>query len=188
MTVVAEAGSVDEAVERALVHAPDVIVMDVRLADHGSGIEATRRIIARSPGVRVLMLTSFPDDATVVDSMSAGALGFVLKELRTDEIVRAVEAVARGENLFEGMDTEESLDRVKKGKHLTNEKLGLLSPQEERVLERLALGETNGEIARALDLAEKTVKNYVSNLLLKLNVRRRAEAAAYWARHTAPSG
>lgn len=187
MDVVAEAATASDAVAQALRYGPTVVVMDVRLAE-GNGIEATREIRSRLPGTRVVMLTSFADDEALVASMLAGASGFVLKEVRGGEIVGAIRDVADGKSLIESEVSREILDRVRKGKHLLGARLALLSPQEERVLEHIAMGQTNSEIARELDLAEKTVKNYVSNVLMKLDVGRRAEAAAYLARHTAPAG
>lgn len=187
VSVVAEAATEMQAIAQAVRHRPDVVVMDVRLGA-GSGIEATREIRSRHPRTRVLMLTSFADDDALVASMMAGASGYVLKEIRGGELIRSVRAVANGQNLMDAALTEAVLDRVRKGKHLLGDKLALLSPQEERVLEHVARGQTNAEIAHALNLAEKTVKNYVSNVLMKLDVSRRAEAAAYLARHTAPAG
>jgi two-component system response regulator DevR len=138
--------------------------MDVRLQD-GSGIEATRDIRAARPQTTVLMLTSFADDEALFASIMAGAAGYVLKQIK---------------GVF---------DRLRKGKHLLkDEKLARLSPQEERILSLVADGRTNGQIASELGLAEKTVKNYVSAILAKLEVARRAEAAAYLARHTTLPG
>ena len=187
MKVVAEAATAEEAVTQARKHKPAVVVMDVRLGG-ASGIEATREIRSRWPKTHVLMLTSFPDDEALVASMLAGASAYVLKEVRAGEIVRTMRAVAAGENLIDASLSAEILDRVRRGKRLLGARLALLSPQEERVLEHVAKGQTNAEIARDLDLSEKTVKNYVSNVLMKLEVGRRAEAAAYLARHTAPAG
>jgi two-component system response regulator DevR len=183
VVVCAEAGSVPEAVATAERVLPDVIVMDVRLSD-GSGIEATRDIRASRPQTRVLMLTSFADDEALFASIMAGAAGYVLKQVRGGDLVRAIRAVGAGQSLLDPAVTKGVLDRLRKGKHLLkDEKLARLSPQEERILERVADGLTNGQIATELGLAEKTVKNYVSAILAKLEVARRAEAAAYLARH-----
>jgi DNA-binding NarL/FixJ family response regulator len=186
LVVCGEAGSAREAVaiaERAL---PDVVVMDVRLQD-GSGIEATRDIRARRPQTQVLMLTSFADDEALFASIMAGAAGYVLKQIRGEELLQAIRTVGQGKSLLDPTVTASVLDRLRKGKHLLmDEKLARLSPQEERILELVAEGRTNGQIAQALGLAEKTVKNYVSSILTKLEVARRAEAAAYLARHTTP--
>jgi two-component system response regulator DevR len=184
VVVCAEAGSVREAVGVAAQALPDVIVMDVRLQD-GSGIEATRDIRAARSQTQVLMLTSFADDEALFASIMAGAAGYVLKQIKGDELVRAIRAVGAGQSLLDPAVTKGVLDRLRKGKHLLkDEKLARLSPQEERILGLVADGRTNGQIAGELGLAEKTVKNYVSSILAKLEVARRAEAAAYLARHT----
>src|SRR5438093_10509055 len=188
MTVVAEAGTVAEAIAQAERTRPDVVVMDVRLAD-GSGIEATREIRARRPETQVIMLTSFADDEALFASIMAGASGYVLKQVKSGELIRAIRTVGRGESLLDPAVTKPVLDRLRKGKHLIrDEKLARLSPQEERILEAVANGKTNKEIGQELHLAEKTVKNYVSSILSKLEVARRAEAAAYLARHTTTPG
>ncbi|MBI4728703.1 MAG: response regulator transcription factor [Acidobacteria bacterium] len=183
-----EAGGVAEAVEVANRVRPDVVVMDVRLID-GSGIEACREIRARRPDTKVIMLTSFADDEALFASLMAGAAGYVLKQIRSNDLVRSIRAVAAGQSLLDPAVTGAVLDRLRKGKHLMrDEKLARLSPQEERILGLVAGGKTNKEIGEALGLAEKTVKNYVSSILTKLEVSRRAEAAAYLARHTATPG
>jgi two-component system, NarL family, response regulator DevR len=186
--ITAEAGSVREAIDEADRTRPDVIVMDVRLID-GSGIEATREIRAKHPKIQVLMLTSFADDEALFASIMAGASGYVLKQVRSDDLLRAIRAVGAGESLLDPAVTSAVLDRLRKGKHLMrDEKLSRLSPQEERILTLVASGGTNREIGEELGLAEKTVKNYVSSILSKLEVARRAEAAAYLARHTTTPG
>ncbi|HJT37913.1 MAG TPA: response regulator transcription factor [Actinomycetota bacterium] len=185
--VVGEAATEGEAVAQALALKPAVVVMDVRLVG-GSGIAATREIKAPLPDTKVLILTSFVDDEALAASIVAGASGYVLKEVRGGDIVSSVKAAARGEVLFDRDVARAAMDRVRKGKHLLGDRLARLSPQEERILEQIARGLTNREIAKELDLAEKTVKNYVSNVLLKLDVDRRAEAAAYLTRHTAAQG
>ncbi len=186
--VTAEAGSVREAVDEADRSRPDLVVMDVRLAD-GSGIEATREILAEHPKTRVIMLTSFADDEALFSSIMAGASGYVLKQVAGGELVRAIRAVGAGESLLDPAVTKSVLDRLRKGKHLMrDERLARLSPQEERILALIADGKTNKEVGEELHLAEKTVKNYVSSILSKLEVARRAEAAAYLARHTTTPG
>jgi two-component system, NarL family, response regulator DevR len=188
IVVTAEAGTVREAVDEADRTRPDVIVMDVRLSD-GSGIEATREIRAAHPATRVLMLTSFADDEALFASIMAGASGYVLKQVKSGDLLRAIRAVAAGDSLLDPSVTSAVLDRLRKGKHLLrDEKLARLSPQEERILSLVADGRTNREIGEELRLAEKTVKNYVSSILSKLEVARRAEAAAYLARHTTTPG
>jgi two-component system, NarL family, response regulator DevR len=188
IVICAEAGSVRDAIDEAERTRPDVVVMDVRLAD-GSGIEATREIRARRPKTQVLMLTSFADDEALFASIMAGASGYVLKQIQGTEIVKAIREVGHGKSLLDPQVTKAVLDRLRKGKHLMkDEKLARLSPQEERILSLVADGRTNKEIGEELHLAEKTVKNYVSSILSKLEVSRRAEAAAYLARHTQTPG
>src|ERR1700682_3995545 len=181
--VVGEAESVKEAVRQASWLQPDVVVMDVRLAD-GSGIEATREIRARQPKTRVLMLTSFADEEALFASIMAGASGYVLKQIRSNDLVSAVLTIGRGQSLLDPSLTQGVLDRLMKSQQLLkDEKLARLSAQEERILALLADGMTNRQIGDEIHLAEKTVKNYVSTILSKLEVARRAEAAAYLAPH-----
>jgi two-component system response regulator DevR len=188
IVVTAEAGSVRDAVDEAARARPDVIVMDVRLTD-GSGIEATREIRAQRPATKVLMLTSFADDEALFASIMAGASGYVLKQVKSNDLVRAIRTVGAGESLLDPSVTTPVLERLRKGKHLMkDERLARLSPQEERILTLIADGRTNKEVGDELGLAEKTVKNYVSSILSKLEVARRAEAAAYLARHTTTPG
>jgi len=188
IVICAEAGTVQGAIDEAARTRPDVVVMDVRLAD-GSGIEATREIRANRPKTQVLMLTSFADDEALFASIMAGASGYVLKQIQGAEIVKAIREVAAGKSLLDPQVTNAVLERLRKGKHLLkDEKLARLSPQEERILALVADGRTNKQIGEELHLAEKTVKNYVSSILSKLEVGRRAEAAAYMARHTQTPG
>ena len=188
IVVTAQAGTVRDAVDEAERTRPDVVVMDVRLQD-GSGIEATREIRAKHPNTRVLMLTSFADDEALFASIMAGASGYVLKQVKSGDLLRAIRAVGAGDSLLDPSVTSAVLDRLRKGKHLMkDERLARLSPQEERILTLVADGLTNREIGDDLNLAEKTVKNYVSSILSKLEVARRAEAAAYLARHTTVPG
>ena len=188
IVVTSEAASVQAAIDEAERTRPDVVVMDVRLVD-GSGIEATREIRSRLPATRVLMLTSFADDEALFASIMAGASGYVLKQVRSGDLLRAIRAVGAGDSLLDPSITGAVLERLRAGKHLMkDERLARLSPQEERILQAVADGDTTKEIGDALGLAEKTVKNYVSSILSKLEVARRAEAAAYLARHTTTPG
>jgi two-component system, NarL family, response regulator DevR len=188
IVVTAEAGTVRQAVAVCERTQPDVVVMDVRLPD-GSGIQATRDIRAQRPATQVLMLTSFADDEALFAAIMAGAAGYVLKQIRGVELVAAIRTVGRGQSLLDPAVTRGVLERLRRGKHLfRDEKLARLSPQEERILGLVAEGGTNRQIGLELGLAEKTVKNYVSSILAKLEVERRAEAAAYLARHTTPPG
>ncbi len=184
--IVAEAGDEAGAIREAERTSPDVVLMDVRLGS-GSGIEATREIRARRPDAKVLMLTSFADDEALFASIMAGAAGYLLKQIRGGEIVAAVRAIGAGGSLLDPALTRTVLDQWRDARsRLRDERLARLSAQEERILTRVAAGRTNREIAAELHLAEKTVKNYVSTILDKLEVARRAEAAAYLARHGRP--
>jgi DNA-binding NarL/FixJ family response regulator len=181
LQVVAEAASATEAVEAAARVKPDVIVMDVRMPD-GTGIEACREIRAERPETRVLMLTSYADDEAVYASIIAGASGYLLKQTRSKELVSAIEAVARGESLLDPTVMGTVLNRMRElasGGH--KDKLSELSDQERRILGLIAEGKTNREIASTVYLSEKTVKNYVSTILSKLGMERRAQAAAFLA-------
>jgi DNA-binding NarL/FixJ family response regulator len=181
--VVAEAGSVEEALAQAHLHQPDIVIMDVRLPD-GSGVEACREIRADLPETRVVMLTSFPDDEAVLSAIVAGAAGYLLKQIRARDLVSALEAVGRGESLLDPAVTERVLARVRQiaGGEIHDELSGL-TPQERKILMLVAEGKTNKEIAAEIFLSDKTVKNYVSSILAKLNLERRAQAAAFVARH-----
>src|SRR5829696_10325913 len=144
--VTAEAGTVRQAIDEADRTRPDVIVMDVRLSD-GSGIEATREIRAKHPETRVLMLTSFADDEALFASIMAGASGYVLKQVKSGDLLRVIRAVGAGDSLLDPSVTSAVLDRLRRGKHLMkDEKLARLSPQEERILTLVADGRTNREI------------------------------------------
>jgi two-component system response regulator DevR len=181
--VVAEASTGDEAVARALEHRPDVVVMDIRLAG-SSGIDACRRIISQSPETRVVMLTSYAEDELLFDAIAAGAAGYVLKQIGSDELVRAIETVGRGEALIDPSLTRRVLARVREAaRKEAFAAFSDLTEQELRVLSLISEGKTNREIAESLYLGEGTVRNYVSNILGKLAVSNRAEAAAYAVEH-----
>lgn len=181
--VVAEAGTVEEALAQARRHRPDIIVMDVRLPD-GSGVEACREIRAEMPDTRVVMLTSFPDDEAVLSAIVAGASGYLLKQVRARDLVAALEAVGRGESLLDPAVTERVLQRVRQiASGEVHDELSGLTPQERKILMLVAEGKTNKAIAAEIFLSDKTVKNYVSSILAKLNLERRAQAAAFVARH-----
>ncbi|MBT8213350.1 MAG: response regulator transcription factor [Acidimicrobiia bacterium] len=180
LTVAGEAGSVDEAIRRVGYDEPDVVVLDVRLPD-GSGVEACREIRSRWPDVRVLMLTSYADEEALIASIMAGASGYVLKKIDSTDLIRSIRKVADGESLLDPSMTERLFSKIR-GDEPEDPLLARLSPQETKILDLIAEGRTNREIAEELFLAEKTVKNYVSNLLAKLEMNRRSEAAAYAAR------
>ncbi len=182
-TVVGEADSVASALEAARRMRPNVVAMDVRLLD-GSGVEACREIRAEFPDIRVIMLTSFADEEAVFASILAGASGYLLKQARGQALIDAVETVWRGGSLLDPTVTHQVLERVRRiGQQELDEELGRLSEQERKILPLIAEGKTNREIAAALYLSDRTVKSYVSNILTKLNLSRRAEAAAFITRH-----
>jgi DNA-binding NarL/FixJ family response regulator len=179
--VVAEAGTVAEAVAAARKFRPDLVVMDVRLPD-GSGIEACREIRAEMPDTRVIMLTSYPNEDAVLSAIIAGASGYLLKQVRARDLVAALEAVGRGESLLDPAVTGRVLDRVRRIATTDQpDELAQLTSQEQKILLLVAEGKTNKQIAAEVFLSDKTVKNYVSSILAKLNLERRAQAAAYMA-------
>ncbi|MDE3111971.1 MAG: response regulator transcription factor [Chloroflexota bacterium] len=180
MTIVGEAASAKEAIETAARARPDVIVMDVRLPD-GSGIEACRAIREARPGTGVIMLTSYADDDALFAAILAGAAGYLLKDAKGNTVVEAITAVAEGRSLLDPTVTGKVLERVRKGPE-EDPGLASLTDQERKVLEHVAEGKTNREIGEIMFLSEKTVKNYVSRILDKLGLARRAEAAAYMAK------
>jgi two-component system, NarL family, response regulator DevR len=182
MQVVAEAGSVAEAVLRARSYKPDVIVMDVRMPD-GSGVDACRDIRSERPDSRVLMLTSFTDDTALFDAIMAGAAGYLLKQVRGADLLDAIRRVAAGESLLDPGVTAQVLERIRNPGVGGDPRLARLTPTERRILDQIAAGATNRQIGEQLGLAEKTIKNYVSTILSKLHVARRAEAAAYLVEH-----
>jgi DNA-binding NarL/FixJ family response regulator len=180
--VVAEAGNVVEALEMARKYEPDIVVMDVRLPD-GSGIEACREIRADLPKTKVVILTSYPDEEAVLSAIIAGASGYLLKQIRARDLVAAIEAVGRGESLLDPAVTEKVLERVRRIATGTfTDELAALTQQEQKILLLVAEGKTNKEIATEVFLSDKTVKNYVSSILSKLNLERRAQAAAFVAK------
>jgi two-component system response regulator DevR len=180
--VVAEAGTAAEAVAAARRFQPDLVVMDVRLPD-GSGIEACREIRAEFPATRVVMLTSYPDEDAVLSAIVAGASGYLLKQVRARDLVAALEAVGRGESLLDPAVTGRVLERVRRiATGDQPDELAQLTSQEQKILLLVAEGKTNKEIAAEVFLSDKTVKNYVSSILAKLNLERRAQAAAYMAK------
>jgi hypothetical protein len=184
LVVVSEAGTVEEATSASLPHI-DVAVLDVRLPD-GSGIEVCRWLKERDPAVGCLMLTSFSDDEAHVAAIMAGAAGYVLKEIGASELVTAVRTVAKGGTLLDP-EIVAHVRRRLKSREAEEERLDRLSPQERRILDLIADGLTNRQIADEMFLAEKTVKNYVSNLLAKLGFSRRTEAGVFVARLEKPS-
>jgi DNA-binding NarL/FixJ family response regulator len=181
--IVGEAGSAREAIELVEKNHPDVVVMDIRLPGT-SGIEACEEITSRFPETRVLMLTSYAEDEMLFSAIRAGASGYVLKQIGGDELVHALEAVARGEALLDPAVTQRVFQEVRRAvKEEEASAFAHLSQQEKHVLLLVSEGKTNREIAKALFLGEGTVRNYVSSILSKLGVSNRAEAAAYAVEH-----
>jgi two-component system response regulator DevR len=181
---VAEAGTVAQAIERALKEKPSVVVMDVRLPD-GSGVEACREIRAQMPDTRMIMLTSYADDEAIIASIMAGASAYLLKQTRGQQLADAVLAVARGESLLDPQVIRRVMEQMRDMANNSGPVKGPpLTENENKILMLIAEGKTNREIAAEIYLSDKTVKNYVSSILSKLNLKRRSEAAAYIARRT----
>ncbi len=180
LEVVGEAGTVEDGVRRVGYDSPDIVVLDVRLPD-GSGIEACREIRSRFPEVKVLMLTSFADEEALMAAILAGASGYVLKRIKGQDLVNDIKRVGSGESLLDAEMTDRLFERLRSGPK-QDPLLAKLTNQERVIVGHIAEGMTNKEIAETMFLAEKTVKNYVSNLLTKMGMSRRSEAAAYVAR------
>lgn len=179
LQVVGEAGTAEEAYGRIPATSPNVAVLDVRLPD-GDGVEVCREIRSKHPEIACIMLTSFSDDDAVYAAIMAGAAGYVLKQVRGSDLVDGIRRVAAGESLLDPMVTTRVLERLRHKDE--DDELAVLSDQERKILELISEGLTNRQIGERLFLAEKTVKNYVSNMFTKLGMSRRTEAAAYAAR------
>lgn len=180
--VVGEASTSADAIVQTLTHKPDVVLLDIRLPEDG-GIDACREILDRSPKTRVLFLTSYSDDATVLAAFLAGAHGYLLKDIQAEALMRSLKVVAAGHSIFDPVVTHrirEWMERL--GPLITVAEPQPLSPQENRILALVAEGKTNKEIAVALDLCDKTVKNYLANAFKKLRITRRSQAAAIFAK------
>lgn len=183
MEVVGEASTSAEAVSATEKLTPDVVLMDIRLPGEG-GIEATRQVTARFPTSKVVMLTSFADDELVMRAINAGAVGYVLKQVGNEELIRAIQAAARGEAVLDPSTTARLLTRVRAADRKSEEDaFREISDREMDVLLHLAKGKTNAEIGRLLNLSEKTVGNYVGNMFEKLHLNNRIELAAYAYEH-----
>jgi two-component system response regulator DevR len=180
LDVVAEAGTAEDAVLGVRAHHPDVVVLDIRLPDR-SGIDVCRELRSEHPDIAVLMLTSYSEDRALFDAIMAGASGYVLKQIRGHDLVEAIRRVAHGESLLDPAVTARVLDRIRHPVSVGDDRLSRLTATEIRIVELIALGRTNREIGDEIGLAEKTVKNYVSSILSKMHMSRRAEAAAYLA-------
>jgi len=183
MQVVGEAASVHEAVDRAKALCPDVVVLDVRMPG-GDGLEACRQIKAERPETRIIVLTSFPDDEVLFDAIASGADGYVLKQIGSDDLLRALERVGHGDSMLDPSVTGRVFAKMRQVRQQERaHAFAGLSAQEMQILARLAEGETNREIGAALHLSEKTVRNYVSDILSKLGFASRSQAAAHAARN-----
>ncbi len=181
--VVAEAVGPRDAIEKTKLYKPDVVVMDIRLKG-GSGIEACQDITENHPDTKVIMLTSYAEDEMLFSAIRAGAAGYVLKQIGGDDLVRAIEAIGRGEALLDPAVTQRVFQEVRKAaREEEASAFAELTQQEMHVLQLVSEGRTNRQIAEMLFLGEGTVRNYVSSILSKLNVRNRAEAAAYAVEH-----
>jgi DNA-binding NarL/FixJ family response regulator len=181
--VVAEAATEEDAVQQAIALQPDIVLMDIRLAD-GSGIDACERIVSRLPETKVIMLTSYAEDELLFAAIRAGAAGYVLKQVDSRDLVKAIESAAQGEATLDPSLTQKVFNEVRRS--IANEEsqvFASLTAQEMQVLAQIAEGKTNKNIAKALFLSEGTVRNYVSSVLSKLNVANRAEAAAFAIKH-----
>ncbi len=182
--VVGEAGSAREALEQVASHKPDVVVMDIRLPGT-SGIEACEQIVNQFPNTKVIMLTSYAEDEMLFSAIRAGASGYILKQIGSEDLVKAIESVGRGEALLDPAVTQRVFQEVRRAvKEEEASAFSHLSQQEKHVLLLVSEGKTNREIAKNLFLGEGTVRNYVSSILSKLSVNNRAEAAAYAVQHS----
>ena len=184
--VVGEAGTIADAVRSVEQLKPDIVLLDVRLPD-GSGLDACPTIRKTSPDTKILILTSFLDDRMIDQAINAGAEGYLLKEIDGPGLVRSLEEILEGQSVLAPAVTRHVMERMRQGDKpgSTVHKLDLLSPQERRVIALVAEGLTNKEIGLRLGLSDKTVKNYLSNLMEKLGISRRSEAAALYVRHGA---
>ena len=179
LTIVAEAHNVASAIEAATRHQPDIVLLDIRLPD-GTGFDACRQILQRSPATRVLVLTSVADEDVVDNAIRAGSHGYLLKEVHGRALLQAIHDVAAGKSILDPAITARVLALMRSTAPATKNTLSMLSPQEHRVLALISEGRTNKEVAHEMSLTEKTVKNYLSNIFDKLHVSRRAEAAVVY--------
>jgi DNA-binding NarL/FixJ family response regulator len=178
--IVGEAATAEEGLSRIPPTQPDVAIIDMRLPD-GNGVEVCRDVRSRDPRIQCLILTSFADDEALFDAIMAGAAGYLLKQIKGNDLIDAIRRVASGQSLLDPEVTARVLERLRNGPE-EDERLARLTEQERKILDLIAEGLTNRQIAERIFLAEKTVKNYVSNLLAKLGMERRTEAAVFAAR------
>lgn len=181
LEVVDGASSMEEALVKVERYRPDIVIMDIRLKQ-SSGIDACREICRKFPESKVIILTSYGDEEMLMKAIFAGAKGYVLKDVGSDELIRAIRATARDESLLDSVVTKRLLEHMRRTEQKSDDVLEELTVQEKKVLALLAEGKTNREIAESVFLSEKTVRNYVSSILAKLNVVNRTEAAAYAAK------
>ena len=181
IVVVGESGLASEAARRIPAVRPDVAILDGRLPD-GSGIDVCREIRSRDPSIAALILTSYDDDDALFSAIMAGAAGYVLKQVRGHDLVDTVRRVAAGQSMLDPAVTAQVLERIRRGPR-TDPALELLTTQEQRILELIGQGMTNRQMAEAMSLAEKTIKNYVSSLLAKLGLDSRTQAAIFSLSH-----
>lgn len=182
LEILAEAGSKAEGIEMAVSERPDIIIMDVKLSD-GSGIDACRHFKVSLPEIKIIMLSTDPKDEVIFASILAGANGFLLKDIKGEDLIKAIKTVGQGESLLDPSITKKVLEHMKNSALEPSSTLDLLNQQEKKILVLIAEGKTNKEIAGRLLLSDKTIKNYVSNILNKLSFNNRAEAAAYAVRN-----
>jgi two-component system response regulator DevR len=183
--IVGEGGSVAEAVSLVERVKPHVVLLDVKLPD-ASGMEACQRLLSVSPQLRILVLTSYAENATVVSAVQSGAHGYILKDIRTDDLIKAIRTVAEGHGYLDPRIAQQALHWIRTQSQAERgpQSRAQLSPQEQLIVPLLAQGKTNKEIAAQLNLSDKTVKNYLANIFDKLNVRRRTEAVAWFVKQT----
>lgn len=184
--VVAEAGSVAGAVQECLQHRPDVVLLDIRLPD-GSGLDACKRILQQLPDTKVVILTSYSNDNYIYEAVACGAQGYLMKEIDPQGLLQAVQDVAAGRSILDPDTTSRVLRLLRGGGNDSGNDLSVLSNQERRVLALVAEGLTNKQVGEQLNLSENTVKNYLVNVFEKLQVKRRAQAAAIYVQQSNPS-
>ena len=189
LVIVGEAGTVAEAVALVERLHPQLVLLDMKLPD-ASGMEACRRLLAVAPQLRILVLTSYAEAATIVAAVQSGAHGYILKDVRTDDLIRAIRTVAEGRGYLDPRIAQQALHWIRTSPRAGGahpQSMAQLSPQERLIMPLLAEGKTNKEIATQLRLSDKTVKNYLANIFDKLHVKRRTEAVAWFVKDN-PSG
>ena len=176
MVVIGEAGTANEAIEQAGLLLPDIVILDIRLPD-GSGIEVCREILSQNSEIRILILTSYSDEEALFGSIMSGASGYLLKEIKSGELIESIRKVGSGYSLLDPTVTKRVLNKFRENG--SEDKWTKLSNQEQAILELISDGMTNRQISHVMSLSEKTIKNYVSSILNKLELSRRTQAATY---------